>query len=460
MLSSPLQYRRAPPPRSPHSYKHPPPYDPTPVTFSNPPDPPPQSSPTAGILTSGNRPGGNNPHANLLRLPYELHLKIALCLKSVSDTIAFMNTHPLLRERLKSSNQVWYRLLKRSAPPSNVMKYHVTNSDGGGGGYERYFPKRAYYERVMRIRRGMRMRCQECLCAERVRVVDCLRKVAVGRGLAGEGEGLRPVFMGVWCDDCLDDRFYDITTFDAMQDKFWDGIINPPILRPPDWIVCQALSAQYIQRATSTKVLIPTTRGANTTPARAATAISVFISDQTPIYIIPKSDARALIESAATDEDFDTDNYSDTNDPSSVFTRIENRNKRLDEMCQRTRNEERLYVWQFMVEAYEDIYGKYHEQTSVEEFAEWWAREVFELPSDKDGERDATGDVVDDGRHMRDPVRQILLRSYARRSSGLEISRWGDMLFDIGPGFRTLMKENTKPDTEICSLNWSMQYYN
>ncbi|KAF3166384.1 hypothetical protein TWF225_009867 [Orbilia oligospora] len=359
-----------------------------------------------------------------LRLPYELHQKIGLELTSATDTIALTNTCSLLRQTLQSCNYLWYRLLYLSGSIQNE--------------YDTYIPGREYLKRVVRIRQGKRFRCQNCLAKANIRTVDCYGAGKPGKYCYPKYEKNRTiqkrerereraiVFMGVYCTECLGKRFYDIVSFELMQDKLWEGIINPPLIRLPKWLVCKALLGQYTKHTPSFKSNNP------------------FSTDQTPIVCIPKSDSVALAD-AITDEEA----------TEQIIKRIEQRNEKLEKVTKRSGIQERRFVLEYMVEAYEDFYGELHVTTPVHEFGQWWANEVFELDGRGD---DAIGEASWSGKSSKDPVRQILLRSYARRSSNLEISRWADMLHDIGPGFRALMKENMRPGANICSFSWSLQY--
>ncbi|KAK6513620.1 hypothetical protein TWF506_008057 [Arthrobotrys conoides] len=362
----------------------------------------------------------NTPDPHFLRLPYELHQKIALELTCANDTLSLTNTCSLLRQTLRSCNYLWYRLLYLSGSIKNE--------------YDTYFPGREYLKRVVRIRRGKRLRCQNCLGAEKIRTVDCYGAAKARRYcypkddksvVMQQKERERvPVFMGVYCAECLSKKFYDITSFESMQDKFWEGIISPPLFRLPKWLVCRALLGPYTKH----------------TPT--FTSNNPFSTDQTPIISIPKSDAMALTAAMTDDEATEE-----------VLKKIEKRNEKLAEITKRSGIQERKFVLEYMAEAYEDFYGELHTTVSVHDFREWWGKEVFEL----DGRgNDAMGEVFGNGKSSRDPVRQILLRSYVRRSSSLEVSRWADMLHDIGPGFRGLMKENLRPGAKICSFTWTI----
>ncbi|RVD88916.1 uncharacterized protein DFL_003079 [Arthrobotrys flagrans] len=299
----------------------------------------------------------------LLRLPYELHEKIALSLTTAADTLSLTNTCTLLRQTLKSSNKLWYRLLHLSGSVEHE--------------YDAYIPGRDYFKRVVRIRQGRRLRCQSCLGREGVRTVDC----HIGGGgdchprnfdFGGGGrEGEKTVaFFGVWCGECLGERFYDIASFESMQDIFWEGIVNPPLLRLPKWLVCKTLSEQYTNR------YAPPSKSTNP-----------FSTNQNPILSIPKSDAIALTDATTDDEATDE-----------VLKRISRRNEKLAELTKRTKLQERKYVLDCMVEAYEDFYGDLHRETPVHVFEMWWEREVFGI------ERDAEGKEVVVGRNLRDPV--------------------------------------------------------
>ncbi|KAK6523383.1 hypothetical protein TWF281_001363 [Arthrobotrys megalospora] len=373
------------------------------------------------------------PPPSFLRLPYELHEKIALCLDNASDTLSLANSCFQLRSILLGSNYIWYRLLNLAG--SIETEYDI------------YHPQRKYYDRVVKIRQGKRLRCQICLGKDGVRTVDCSKKAKsggkyncyptmgsriYGRHVYGLGERIEEfktvVFLGVFCGKCLEGKFYDVASFEAMQDKFWDGIINPPVVRLPRWLVCKALSAQYTQKRT-----FFSTYGARN---------GVFATDQNPVLAILRSDAQALMDATTDDEATDE-----------VMKMIEIRNERLAEMRKRTKMQEKEFVLDYMVEAYEDFYESVHHDTPVKKFEEWWRREVFQLSNDvkQDGEYEY-------GRSSKDPVRQLLLRSYGRRSSDLEISRWADMLHDVGPGFKTVMKENMRPNAQICSFSWTLQF--
>ncbi|KAK6499122.1 hypothetical protein TWF481_011693 [Arthrobotrys musiformis] len=373
-----------------------------------------------------------------LSLPYELLEKVALELTTANDTLSLANSCTLLRSTLTSSNYLWYRLLNLSG---SVEKE-----------YDVYRPERNYFRRVVMIRQGMRMRCKNCLGKDNVRTVDCSVsgrerycyprdsniggsgniagdfKAHGGRNTLERGGGDRSaIFLGVYCAGCLEEMFYDIESFESMQDKSWDGIINPPIVRLPEWLTCKALSAQYVRKRTNF-----------------IQSNNLFSTEQNPIPCIPKIDARALTDAATDDEATDE-----------VLRRIELRNERLALQSKRNKREEKEFVLDYMAEAYEDFYEGLHNGTPVHEFKEWWAKEVFGLS--EGGSKIKDEKEFSTGRSSKDPVRQILLRAYARRSSNLEISRWAQMLHDIGPGFKMAMKENIKSGAKICSFGWLLE---
>ncbi|KAK6339931.1 hypothetical protein TWF718_009320 [Orbilia javanica] len=365
----------------------------------------------------------------ILRLPYELHQRIALELTSVNDTLSLANTCTSIGSVLKSSNRVWYRLL------------HLSGSIGNE--YDSYHPERNYFERVLRIRQGKRLRCQNCLGIRKVRTVDCYIRGDGGiycypkeDGTHGKpwGKGLRRrdeeerelAFFGVYCEVCLGEKFLDMASFESIQEKSWDGIISPPLFRVQKWRACKIHLGEFDAKPYR---FAPSPGSAHT-----------LLSDHSLIPSIPRSDAKALMDAMAEEEATDE-----------ALKAIERRNEKLAKLTKRSQLQEREFMLEYMVEAYEDFYEHLHGGTPVDDFRVWWGKEVFGLPSDYDAVWD-----VPSMKSSRDPVRLILLRSYARKLGSWKVSRWADMLHDIGPGFKQLMKENTKSSAKVCSFSWSL----
>ncbi|KAJ6263824.1 hypothetical protein Dda_2396 [Drechslerella dactyloides] len=255
--------------------------------------------------------------APMLRLPCELHEKIAEYISNAHDTIAFSNTSRLLRQRLQSSNHVWYGLLKHAGSVKDE--------------FDAYDPKRDYLAWVQQIRSRKRLRCQICLAIGPVRTVD-----------------IDNIFYGVYCQSCLDARFYDMKAFQQVYDNFWDGFVNPPQFEVPRFLVAKGYSELSKNGATH-----PFSRSSCRQPA---------------LYVL-KSDAskllRALIQSEEAVEE--------------CFKLLKARNEEVEKAGRQDPSTLIRDVLDIMVEDYEVHHRQLHREQSPDEFREYWHGNIWRI---------------------------------------------------------------------------------
>ncbi|KAF3911896.1 hypothetical protein ABW21_db0202717 [Orbilia brochopaga] len=124
--------------------------------------------------------------ALILQLPCELHEKIVGYISNAEDVIAFSNVSRVLRERLQSSNYVWYNVLKNAGSVKDE--------------YERYDPKRDYLARAL-----------------------CELSTLIG------------YFMGFTANVAW-------ICASTIYDNFWDGFVNPPQFEVPEFLIAKGYS--------------------------------------------------------------------------------------------------------------------------------------------------------------------------------------------------------------------------
>ncbi|EPS40765.1 hypothetical protein H072_5359 [Dactylellina haptotyla CBS 200.50] len=295
----------------------------------------------------------------ILRLPYELHEKIALYLSAAQDAISLSQTCQTIRSRLLTSNPVWFRAL------------HFAGSEKQE--YVAYNPKVVYRERVLRIRARKRLRCQICLRLNSVRTVD-----------------VNGAFYGVYCGDCLQQRFYDIQAFESLQDMFWDGIVNPPQFTLPEVAICKGYRDLYRKRN-------PEIRGGFMSTDRMAEF--VFSGVENPIRLVLKADATKLLDAAMDDDAIYW-----------VKRHIEARNERLEKEMRERHHQAKEDVLDYLVENYEDEHSELHEQMTPETYRQGWSLQVSKIFGLNGGLPPRRGD----------------------RSGGLQMSWVGEMLLTLG----------------------------
>ncbi|EWC44868.1 hypothetical protein DRE_00927 [Drechslerella stenobrocha 248] len=249
----------------------------------------------------------------ILRLPFELHEKIACYLSGAQDTVALSNTCRILRDRLQASNYIWYRLLYLAGSVQNE--------------YDKYNPKLDYYKRAQRVRSRKRLRCQICLSVGPVVTVD-----------------VQNVFYGVYCDGCLNQRFYDLATFQHVYDAYWEGIICPPQLQAPKFLIAKGYTQLVAKSCPMGRV-----------PRR-----------NTPISLVLRSDATRILKAFMESEEAVED----------CWATIKARNEQLAATEHQDPQQTVEDVLDVMVEDYEDHYQGLHTEKSPREFREQWRHKV------------------------------------------------------------------------------------
>ncbi|KAK6352742.1 hypothetical protein TWF696_004745 [Orbilia brochopaga] len=285
------------------------------------------------------------PTSLLLKLPYELHEKIAKYISNAHDTIAFSNTSRVLRERLHSNNHLWYLVLKNAGSVKNE--------------YDTYYPNRDYLARVQSIRNRKRLRCQICLSAGPVKTVD-----------------MDKIFYGVFCETCLSDRFHDMKTFRQTYDNFWDGFVNPPQFEIPRFLLAKTYS-KVLPGTIQTNELFD--RG----PSCGRQMHYILKSDTTKLL-------RALIQSEEAVEE--------------CVAMLKARNVALELAGLQDISTLAQNVLEMMVEDYEDHHQDLHGNQSPDEFREYWRGNVERIIDSSGPPAEARAEwVISWKRHSKTP---------------------------------------------------------